>query len=219
MPVALNISIRYNNKKAVILEKLINRFERYRNLLIISSVFIAVFTLLHINLESLLLSYENTLFVLLSLNAYFTLKLIIEWLKTGESFVKLFVRFLIGEGVASALSINIEYMVYRRSDDESSKTYLPKVPFAVKSAFKYIPISLFILLTTGLSAYFLLDNPVKSFWFIVLLLPFIIHLLALGLYFLFINQDYIQAKQKILDEQDKNHLLSTIGMKLANKSL
>ena len=100
----MNISIRYNNKKVSTSEKLINRFERYRNLLIISSVFIAVFTL----------------------------KLIIEWLKTGESFVKLFVQFLIGEGVASALSINIEYMVYRRSDDESSKTYPPKVPFAVK---------------------------------------------------------------------------------------
>ncbi|EDZ63777.1 protein containing ankyrin repeat [Sulfurimonas gotlandica GD1] len=127
------------------------------------------------------------------------------------------ILLIIGEVVASALSINAEYTVYRRSNEESSRNYLPKIPFAVESAFKYIPISLGILFITTLVCIFIIADPIKSFWYIIIFLPISIHLLALGDYFIFVDKQRIASTLKELDEQDKNHLLATIGMKLANK--
>jgi len=231
------------------LKKLINGFDKERNLLAISSIFVAVFIIFGINFEFILLTRENILLAMVSLTIYYTIRLIIEWIKAQKSLAVLSISLLIsfsiigyilyelstltlvwdftvllliillavGEFVASILSLNIEYMVYRRSDEESLKSFLPKVPFAVRSVLKYIPIGLLLLLITSLTSQFVLKDPVSSFWFIILLMPFCIHLLALGLYFIFLDKDYIDAKLKILDEQDKDHLLSDIGIKLANK--
>ncbi|WP_373000338.1 ankyrin repeat domain-containing protein [Sulfurimonas sp.] len=231
------------------MKKIISGFEKERNVLVISSIVIAFFIFFSIDLTALHLTYENTLITLLALNAYFAIRLILEWLKSKELLINIAVPLLlgsiamgyivyklsltsiifdttllsillilgIGEFTAYLISLNVEYSVYRRSDTESSKTYLPKTPFALKSKLKYIPLSLLLLLVTGLCAEFILSAPVNSFWFIILLFPFSVHILALAIYFISIDKDDIAQNIKIFDEQDKNHLLSTIGMKLANK--
>jgi len=127
------------------------------------------------------------------------------------------VLLIIGEGVASAISINAEYTVYRRSNEESQRNYLPVIPFAVKSSFKYIPISLGVLFITTLVCLFIIDEPMKSFWYIIIALPFIIHTVALGAYFMFVDKDSIAITLKEFDEQDKDYVLTSIGMRLANK--
>jgi Ankyrin repeats (3 copies) len=233
----------------VLLKKLINGFEKERNLLVISSIVIAVFIFFGIDLSSLQLSYENALLTLMALSLYFSLRLMQEWLKSSQSILDIAVPFLlaiiamsyivyeltmititweyykiaililliIGEFSASVLSLNVEYSVYRRSGEESSKSFLPTIPFAIKFAIKYIPLALGLLLVTAVISTFFLSEPLSSFWFAIVLLPFNVHLIALIVYFISLDKEDKAKNLKILDEQDKNHLLSSIGMKLANK--
>jgi len=120
----------------------------------------------------------------------------------------------IGELAATLFSTNMQYLVYIRSNAESSQSYLPIIPYALKFMLIQIPIGLAIFLITALSIHFVLDN---NSWFIVLFLPLGIHILALVIYFLFLDKEQTQSIQKTLDEQDKDHILTKIGKRLANK--
>lgn len=123
----------------------------------------------------------------------------------------------VGEYIAFTTSINIQNIVYKRTEEESLDKHLPQTPFKIKKALVYLPINLALLVFTLLIAYYFLDNILEPSWYIFLLLPFAIHVLALIPYFLFLNTDLLQAEKKALDEEDKNLVLSDIGRKLANK--
>ena len=123
----------------------------------------------------------------------------------------------IGEFIAFTTSINIQNIVYKRTQEESTLKHIPQTPFRIKKALIYLPINIALLIFTILITYFFLDDILQPSWHIILLLPFAVHMLALIPYFLFLDQDEVQAEKEILDEEDKNIVLINIGKKLANK--
>lgn len=127
------------------------------------------------------------------------------------------ILLIVCEYVAITTTINIENIVYIRTEEESTKTALPRVPFKVQKALKLIPVNLLILLTSGASAYYFLDEPAKSYWFIILIFPLIIHILGLIPYFLFKDTNLTESKKKILEDEDRHNVIVQIGKKLANK--
>ena len=125
----------------------------------------------------------------------------------------------IGEFIAVTIIINIQNIVYIRSEEESLKSALPKVPFEVKKAFIFIPINLILLLITGLTSYYYItDEPIKSHWFIILFLPLAIHMLSLIPFFMFRDTGFIKLKKKALEDDDIHSVILKISKKLANKN-
>lgn len=77
------------------MKKLINGFEKERNLLVISSIIIAIFIFFGIDLSSFELSHENALLTLMALSLYFSLRLFLEWLKSSQAILDIAVPFLL----------------------------------------------------------------------------------------------------------------------------
>ena len=234
------------NTQGLFMKKLINKLNYERNILIINSLLIAIFISSNITINFPLLSYENILLALLSLNVYLILRVVIEWFQAKAEVIYLLVPFvfglassgyityeinalpvifdstmlsiigilLIGEAAASIFSTNMQYLVYTRSMEESSQSYLPLIPFALKSMLIQIPISLTLFLVTAIGIYFVLDD---YSLFMILFLPLCMHILALVIYFLFLDKEQVESTQKTLDNQDKEHILNKIGKRLSNK--
>ena len=98
------------------------------------------------------------------------------------------ILLIIGEFIAITTTINIQNSVYIRSKEEALKSALPKIPFEIKKALKFIPLYIVILLITVFTSYYYFsDDPLKSYWYIILFLPLTIHLLSLIPYFLFLE--------------------------------
>ncbi len=128
------------------------------------------------------------------------------------------ILLIIGEFIAITTTINIQNSVYIRSEEEALKLALPKIPFEIKKALKFIPLNIVILLITVFtSIYYFSDDPLKSYWYIILFLPLTIHLLSLIPYFLFSDTAFIESKKKALDIDDRHTTIIKIGKKLANK--
>jgi hypothetical protein len=134
------------------------------------------------------------------------------------SVVYFILLLIIGEFIALTTTINIQNIIYIRSEEEALKSALPKIPFEVKKALKYIPINIVILVATvSISNISFLDDPLKSYWYIILFLPLIVHLLSLIPYFLLSDAAFIESKKKRLEADDRHATIVKIGKKLANK--
>lgn len=222
-----------------------NGLKEENTLLTLNTIFLS--TIIFFNFKPDNLSYENILFTLLCLNLYFTIRLIFRWFNSNGFFkyisfsigvvvtaytlyllnssefsidiskLYLVLLLIVGEFTASTLSLNIKNIIYKRSEEDSLNKHLPIIPFELKKNLKFIPISLLLLLLTALISHFIIGEPIKSFYYIVLLLPFFIHILSLVPYFLLLDSEFIESKKSLFNEQDTKQTLTNIGKKLANK--
>jgi len=137
----------------------------------------------------------------------------------SSSILYAFILILVGEFIAYTTSINIQNRIFVRDSQEAIENALPKIPFKVKKAFKFLFINFILLLIIIPTSYFFIqDEPLKSFWYIILFFPMIIHFIGLIIFFLFINKDIINSKKKIYDDEDRYMTIVQIGKKLANKN-
>lgn len=124
----------------------------------------------------------------------------------------------LGEIIASSFSAGIENTAYIRSEDESLKKFLPRVPFEVKKSFIMVFVTILLLFLITIGAYFFINQELKSYWYILFLLPFFIHSIVLITYFLFKDDEVIEFNKNILQEHDRHIVLNQVCKKLANKN-
>ena len=90
----------------------------------------------------------------------------------SSSILYAFILFIVGEFIAYTTSVNIQNRIYIRSSQEAIENALPKVPFKIKKAFKFLLINFILLLIIIPTSYFFIqDEPLKSFWYIILFFP------------------------------------------------
>lgn len=230
------------------MNKLVNRFDTYNDALVISAIFIVLFILFGSSFNLIPYEYIPSIFLFLNIYFiirviyYFfsehisfirllltllvgvtsTAYMIYEFrdisLVLERTQIYIIVLLIIAEVIASSIVANIRMSVYKRSSDDKSKAYLPKVPLALQAKINFLAINSVLFLLTIVIAIFSFDEPLKSFWYIVFIFPFMIHILSLIPYFLFRNSSMIEINQKMFEEEDKNFLLDSIGKKLANKA-
>ncbi len=124
----------------------------------------------------------------------------------------------LGEVIASSISTGIENTAYIRTNDESLKKFLPRVPFEVKNSFIMFFIAILLLLLITIGAYFFINQELKSYWYILFILPFFTHSMVLIFYFLFKDDEVIEFNKNILQEHDRHIVLNQVCKKLANKN-
>ena len=230
------------------MKKLANRFKVYSDALTISSLMIVAFILSEVPLNVISNEYILTIFLSMNIYFIIRvilhfidekisfikllLPLIVGIISTlyvsyefrnvsfvfESSLIYIMTLLIIGEIIASTTVLSIRLSVYKRSSDDKSKAYLPKLPLTLQPKINFFAINLVLLVLTIPTAIFLFDEPLKSFWYIVFLFPLIIHLVSLAPYFLFANTSVIESNKKMFEEEDKNFLLDSIGKKLANKA-
>lgn len=230
------------------MKKFANRFEMYKDSLTITGVFIILFIFLDLSLNQISNESILTIFLVINIyfiirtifhfisedisfiklfipllvglisTAYLVYELKNITLVFDNVHIYIIILLIIGEIIASTTVSSIRISVYRRSTDDKSKAYLPKLPLTLKSKFNFLVINIVLFALTLLLVMFLFDEALKSFWYIVFLIPTIIHLLSLIPYFLFLNTSIVESNKKMFEEEDKNFLLDSIGKKLANKA-
>lgn len=119
----------------------------------------------------------------------------------------LIILLVIGEFIASTTSIFIQNIVYIRSKKEAERLSLPRIPTAVFGGFIFIPVNFIILFLTYLIIENFTSELVKLYWHIILLIPLIIHLFGLIIYFAFPNKEMRESLQKIFDQHDRSYQL------------
>lgn len=127
------------------------------------------------------------------------------------------ILFMLGELAAITTTINIQNIIYIRSEEESAQTALPRVPFEVKKALAFIPINIIILTICASAIYYFIDDTQKLYLYIVLFLPLSVHLVSLIAFFLFRNTELTESEKKRLERDDRHAVIVQIGKKLANK--
>lgn len=156
-----------------------------------------------------------TAFVVLSFLIY---ELINSYLTVDSFLVYLILFFIIGELIAVTTTINIQNIIYIRSEEESISSALPRIPFEIKKTLIFIPINLTLLLLSSVVIYYFADATQRVYFYMVLFLPLIIHLIGLIPSFFFKNTELIESNKKRLEENDRYNVMVQIGKKLANKA-
>lgn len=156
-----------------------------------------------------------TAFVVLSFLIY---ELINSYLTVDSFLVYLILFFIIGELIAVTTTINIQNIIYIRSEEESISSALPRIPFEIKKTLIFIPINLTLLLLSSVVIYYFADATQRVYFYMVLFLPLIIHLIGLIPSFFFKNTELIESNKKRLEENDRYNVIVQIGKKLANKA-
>lgn len=124
---------------------------------------------------------------------------------------------IIGEFIAFTTALNIQNRIYYRTLKEVAQNALPEVPFKIQKALKFIPINLALLTITSFLSYFYLDDPLKSSWYFILLIPMFAHAIGLIIYFIFLDNESIEQKKIKLANDDRYLTIIAIGKKLSNK--
>lgn len=124
---------------------------------------------------------------------------------------------IFGEFIAYSISNGAQSLLYIRSANESLQHHLPRVPFALKKTFFLSIVALLIFFPILISRLFLMDEALKSYWLLLLLLPLIIHLPTLFISFLFKDEEAVKINKIALQESDRRGVLSEICSKLSNK--
>lgn len=156
-----------------------------------------------------------TAFVVLSFLIY---EFINSYLTVDSFLVYLILFFIIGELIAVTTTINIQNIIYIRSEEESISSALPRIPFEIKKTLIFIPINLTLLLLSSVVIYYFADATQRVYFYMVLFLPLIIHLIGLIPSFFFKNTELIESNKKRLEENDRYNVIVQIGKKLANKA-
>ncbi len=117
------------------------------------------------------------------------------------------VLLIIGEFAALTTSIFLQNTVYIRSREEACRLGSSRIPTAVLGGLTFIPINIMILYFT----YFIIDEyaseAVRLHWYIIILIPFIIHAIGLVIYFIFPDKEMRKSLQKIFDVHDRYYQL------------
>lgn len=124
---------------------------------------------------------------------------------------------IFGEFIAYSLSNGAQSLLYIRSEDESLQHRLPRVPFTLKKTFFLSIVAILIFIPILIARLFLMDETLKSYWLLPLLLPFIIHLATFLISFLFKDEEAIKINKIALQESDRRGVISEICGKLSNK--
>lgn len=119
-------------------------------------------------------------------------------------FLALCILLIIGEFTASTTAIYLQNTVYIRSKEEACRLGVSRIPTAVLGGLIFIPINIVILYFT----YFIIDKyasaDVRLHWYIIILIPFIIHTIGLVIYFIFPDKEMRKSLQKIFDMHDRS---------------
>lgn len=138
---------------------------------------------------------------------------------TIDSFLAyLILLFIIGEFIAITTTLNIQNILYIRSEEESIGSALPRIPFEVKKTLIFIPINLALLLILTIAIHYFAQQTQKLYFYMVLFSPLMIHLIGLVPYFFFKDTISIESNKKRLEENDRYNVMVQIGKKLANKA-
>ncbi|TKI70412.1 ankyrin repeat domain-containing protein [Sulfurimonas crateris] len=132
-----------------------------------------------------------------------------------QNIAVLILLFFLGWFWASSIFEAFKNIHFVRSEDESSKEHLPRVPFKLRKTFKNAIFGVLILLLTPLVVYTLMSQTIKEQWFIPFFIPSLIYLP-----FLFINkkdEEQIEHQRAELDESDRRETILRICKKLSNR--
>lgn len=117
--------------------------------------------------------------------------------------IPLIMLLVIGEFIALFSTSSIQNIVFIRTKKQSNKLGLSRIPYAVKiELYMTISIILLILPVTWAGVYYLANEQVNLYWYIIVIIPFVIHSIALIPYFLFPDNEKINSLQKIFDQHE-----------------
>jgi hypothetical protein len=117
--------------------------------------------------------------------------------------IPLIILLAIGEFIASVTALNIQNIVFIRTKEQAQKLGLSRIPYAVKATlYVYVPLTFLVLLTTWIIIYYFANEQINLYWYIIILIPLIIHLIGLIPYFLFPDTKKLKSLQAIFDQHE-----------------
>lgn len=118
------------------------------------------------------------------------------------------ILLVIGELIASLTTLNIQNIVFIRTKEQSNKLGLSRIPHAVKATlYLYTPLTLLVLLLTWAITHYFASEQVRLYWYIIIMIPFIIHGIGLLAYFVFPDKEMRKSLQEIFDKHDRSYQL------------
>jgi len=126
------------------------------------------------------------------------------WIWNTENLLSSIFLLIVGIFVSSITIILIEMLVYIRSEKEACRLNLPRIPYALKAQVIWIPINIIILIITWFIVKKFMNENMQSYWYIIILFPFVIHSIFLIPYFLFPNKERRKTMKFILDQHEVN---------------
>jgi len=134
-----------------------------------------------------------------------------------ENALILLLLFALGWFSASSIFDALKNLPFVRSEDESAKEFLPRVPFKLRKIFKNSLFGVLTLFLTPLAVYTLMNETLKEHWFVVFFIPFALHLISFFVHMLNKDEKQIKLYKSNLDESDRHNTILNICKKLSNK--
>ncbi len=129
----------------------------------------------------------------------------------------LLLLFFLGWFWAYSIFEALKNITFIRSEDESAKEFLPRVPFRLRKTFKNAIFGILVLLLTPLAIYTLMSQTIKEYWFAPFFMPFLLHLVSWFVYMLNKDKNQIELERAELDENDRLETILGICKKLSNR--